>query len=205
MRRPGAVLRTALAAAAVLALGTACTGGDGGPPAASASSPAAGTATGTATGTTTGTATSDGTSTAPSPSTSAAPAAGTPFCRQAGAVVGELEGAVLGSSAGGSAPEVVQRAAADLDGIAPPPELATDWATFTAGAHRLAATAATLDPSDPTAAGTLERAARRLGPGFSGAAGRLQAHLLTQCGVAPAAGLPAPSLPAPSATATPSG
>jgi len=163
MRRTLNVFRTALPVAAATLLLTAC-GGSGDDDAASSAS-----------------------ATSSSAAETSADEAGSEFCVKAAGIEDTIGTALNDQADPTTIPDALHAAAAEIRGIEPPDEIATDWTALAGGVEQIATAFGNVDFSDPNALATFEQQVQQLETQLAGASTNVQTYLAEHCGLGTAA------------------
>jgi hypothetical protein len=138
---------------------------------------------------------SSATSSSSTASTSASPttaAAAAQFCAEATNAFRSLSPAFSGtaSSDPASLAPILEKAAAQIRAITPPPEIAADWETLATGLEQFAAAYSGVRTSDPAAASSFAAKNARLLASLSTAVSHVQAYMSKNCGLTVPPGAP---------------
>ena len=165
MRRTPPALRTGLSVAAAVVLLSACGGSDedGSASGASESSPSA---------------------------SETAAAADSEFCTEAGAIQ-ERVTASFTEADPSSLGQVLQEGVAEIRGIEPPAEIASDWAALADGLEQIAVAFADIDLTDPAAQQELGQKVAELQGPLDTASTNVENYLRDECGIEIDSGEPA--------------
>ena len=171
MRGNPTPLRAALAGIAAAAALTACGGG-------SSTTSASGSSASSAP------ATSSSTSSSPaSTSASGGAASGSDFCTQARAFATQAGSALAGGVSSPDAGAQLQALANQLQGITPPPAIASDWQSAVSSLQQFAQAYQGVNLQDPQQLGQLQQRIAPLVQQLTTSGEKVDQYLQTQCGV----------------------
>jgi hypothetical protein len=118
-----------------------------------------------------------------SASKTSAEAAGSKFCTQAAAIESSVGSAMANQSDPNSIKQALQTAVAQIRGIDPPNEIASDWTALADGVEQLATAFANVNFTDQAAVASFEQTASQLESKLTGASANVEKYLSEKCGL----------------------
>ena len=118
-----------------------------------------------------------------SASETSAAEAGSEFCTKAAAIESSVGSAVTDQSDPSSIQQALQAAVAQIRGIDPPSEIASDWNKLADGVEQLATAFGGVNFSDQAAVASFEQTASALESQLSGASTNVENYLKDKCGL----------------------